>query len=127
MADNKNMIFQYIRNPKTRARRGVAVAVMCEDGIVRYGISLHNKHYKADPQFGIRVATERAEKSREGPVIGALNTVELVSETLTNLYRRAEHYFKDAKEFQSTQPFKITPELKASMSKQTRFLSTSRY
>lgn len=106
MAENNNMIFQYIRHPKTNGRRGIAVAVLCEDGIVRYGMTLHRRSDKADADLAKRIATERALKGRPGPKL-ARNSATIVEKTMANLQQRAERYFKDAKEFQSAPTFTL--------------------
>jgi hypothetical protein len=97
MSEHKTHLIQYIRNPKTRGRRGIAVAVHCDDGIVRLGYTLHRRTDKADAKFAENTAIERARKNRSGPVITVRRTREMVDQTLIELFDRAVRYFRGCK------------------------------
>lgn len=93
MANNKRIIFQYIRKAN-RSPRGIVVATLCDDDKVRIGFALRKSSDRADREEGLRIATERAELGRRGPVIEGTNTAEMVEDAISDIARRARNYFK---------------------------------
>lgn len=96
-------IIQYIRR-ENRTKRGVCVAVKCNDGVVRYGVSICNQLDKFDPKHGFKIAYRRALLNRPGADYTVQSTADAVHAALQVIAGRAEQYFKP-EPFQQFRPF----------------------